>query len=368
MYLPIDPTPEQVAQIEAAILKEYEQVFNQEDGLRTMTGPDMIIQMREDAAPYHVNGARLIPFGVRAEIKNKLDHYVAKGIIVPVTDASEWAAPLVVIQDAKSGKIRLCVDHTRLNKFVLRPNHPTRTPRDAVVEVDSECQFYTSFDAANGYYQIPLHPSSQQLTTFMTPWGRYKFLRASMGLSCSGDEYNRRADAVFSAISNTLRVVDDLLRFDRTFPEHVAGVCDVLQAARDAGITFSKEKFRFARDHLSWVGYEIKKGGVTIEEAKLKALSQFSRPTNISELRSFMGLVEQLAGFSTAEAKGPLRPLLSSRNAYIWTSDHDWAFEAVKAALLSPPVVVHFDPNRETTLQVDAIPQKWYGLRLIAET
>ena len=81
-----------------------------------------------------------------------------------------------------------------------------------------------------------------------------------------------------------------------------------------------------------------------------------------------MGLVEQLAGFSTAEAKGPLRPLLSSRNAYIWTSDHDWAFEAVKAALLSPPVVVHFDPNRETTLQVDAIPQKWYGLRLIAET
>ena len=367
MYLPLDPTPEQVAHIEAAILTEYEQVFNQEDGLRTMTGPDMIIQMREDAVPYHVNGARPILFGVRAEVKNKLDNYVAKGIIVPVTDASEWAAPLVVIQDAKSRKIRLCVDHTRLNKFVLRPNHPTRTPRDAVAGVDSECQFYTSFDAANGYYQIPLHPSSQHLTTFMTPWGRYKFLRASMGLSCSGDEYNRRADAVFSAIPNTVRVVDDWLRFDRTFPEHVAGVCDVLQAAQDAGITFSKEKFRFARDHLSWVGYKIKKGGVTIEEAKLKALSQFPRPTNISELRSFMGLVEQLAGFSTAvaEAKGPLRPLLSSRNAYIWTSDHDRAFEAVKAALISPPVVVHFDPNRETTLQVDASRKNCMGYALL---
>ena len=130
---------------------------------------------------------------------------------------------------------------------------------------------------------------------------------------------NRRADAVFSAIPNTVHVVDDLLRLDRTFPEHVAGVCDVLQLARDAGITFSKEKFRFARNHLSWVGYEIKKGGVTIEEAKFKVLSQFPRPTNISELRSFMGLVEQLAGFSTAvaEAKGPLRSLLSPRDAYI---------------------------------------------------
>jgi hypothetical protein len=69
-------------------------------------------------------------------------------------------------QKCQVRKIRLCVDHTRLNKFILRPTHPTRTPRDAVAEIDSECRFYTIFDAANGYYQIPLHPSCQHLTTF----------------------------------------------------------------------------------------------------------------------------------------------------------------------------------------------------------
>ncbi len=64
---------------------------------------------------------------------------------------------------------------------------------------------------------------------------------------------------------------------------------------------------------------------------KLKALSQFPGPTNISELKSFMGLVEQSAGFSTevAGAKEPLRPLLSTRNPYVWTPDHDRAFAAV---------------------------------------
>ena len=69
-----------------------------------------------------------------------------------------------------------------------------------------------------------------------------------------------------------------------------------------------------------------------------------------------MGLVEQLAGFSAdvAAAKGPLRPLLSSRNSYTWTADHEMAFEAVKAALLAPPILAHFDPSRETSLQVDA--------------
>jgi hypothetical protein len=254
-----------------------------------------------------------------------------------------------------------------MQKFALRPTHPTRTPRDAVAEVDSECQFFTSFDAANGYYQIPFHPSSQHLTTFMTPWGRYKFLRASMGLCCSEDEYNRRADVAFAALSNTVRVVDDLLRFDRNFPAHVTGVCAVLQAARSAGITFSFEKFQFAQSRISWVGYDIQYGGITIEEEKLKALSHFPKPTNVSELRSFMGLVEQLAGFSTevAAAKSPLRPLLSTRNPFIWTEDHDQAFVAVKLALISPPVLVHFDPMQETVIQVDASRKHGMGYALL---
>lgn len=100
----------------------------------------------------------------------------------------------------------------------------------------------------------------------------------------------------------------------------------------------------FARDHLAWAGYEIRHGGLTIGEAKFKALSQFPRPTNISELTSFMGLVEQLAGFSSEVAAAKLRPLLSTRNPYVWTLDHKQAFDAVNLALISRPVVVHFDP------------------------
>lgn len=107
--------------------------------------------------------------------------------------------------------------------------------------------------------------------------------------------------------------MDDLLRFDNSFPEHVAGVCTVLSAARKSGITFSLKKFQFARTQLQWVGFQIQPGGVSVDPEKLRAISDFPKPTNITELR--MGLVEQLAGFSTevATAKAPLRPLLSSR-------------------------------------------------------
>lgn len=91
-----------------------------------------------------------------------------------------------------------------------------------------------------------------------------------------------------------------------------------------------------------------------VDPGKLRDISDFPRPTNITELRSFMGLVEQLAGFSTlvAASKAPLRLLLSVRTPL--DADHDAAFSAVKQALLPPPILAQFDPSCETSLQVDA--------------
>jgi hypothetical protein len=77
----------------------------------------------------------------------------------------------------------------------------------------------------------------------------------------------------------------------------VKGVRAVLTAARNAGITLSPKKFKFARQTVQWAGYQIQQGGIAVDPEKLKAISEFPRPTNITELRSFMGLVEQLAGF-----------------------------------------------------------------------
>jgi putative transposase len=239
---------------------------------------------------------------------------------------------------------------------VRRPTHPTCTPRDAITEISGDAQFFTTFDEANRFFQIPLHPSSQHLTIFMTSWGRCKFLRASMGLCSFSDEYNRRADRAFQDVKNSVRVVDDLLRFDSSFLEHVTGVCAVLSVASSAGITFSIKKFHFARSQIQWVGFQIQQGGISADPDKLRAISDFPQPTNITELRSFMGLVEQLAGFSTdvVSAKGPLRPFLSTRTPFVWMADRDSAFSAVKKAFVAPPILAHFDPALETSLQVDA--------------
>ena len=129
------------------------------------------------------------------------------------------------------------MDLTKLNRFVRRPAHPVRTPRDAVAEIDGSAKWFSALDASDGYFQIALQPSCQHLTTFATPWGRYRFLRAPQGLNCSGDEYNRRQDTAFAGQQQLVRVVDDLLSYHRTFADHVTGLCGVLTAARKARIT-----------------------------------------------------------------------------------------------------------------------------------
>lgn len=123
-------------------------------------------------------------------VKGLLDALVANEVVAPVSEPSEWVSPLVVIIN-KKGKLRLCVDQTRLNCFVLQPKHLTRTSSDAMAGIDSESRFFTSFDATYRYFQIPLHPSSQHLTTFMTPCDDSNFLRhqwasAAPGMSAIG--------------------------------------------------------------------------------------------------------------------------------------------------------------------------------------
>ena len=303
----------------------------------------MKIELVEGAVPFAVHRPRPIPFVQRDAVKVALDSMVADNIIVPVTGSSDWGHPMVEKAD---GLPRICVDLTRLNKFVKRPVYPPRSPKDAVACISGKAQFFTTVDAVQGYHQVPLHEDSQHLTTFVTPWGRFKFLRGTMGLNATGDEYNRRSDEAVGDLPNTVKVVDDLLVYEETFEEHVERVRNMLQRCRELEITLSSgRKFSFARERVAWAGYVIGPGEISPDPAKLEAITKFPAPTNITEMRRFMGMVEQMAEFSPhiSAAATPLRPLLSPSNPFIWNADHEEAFEAVKKTMVDPPSLRQFD-------------------------
>ena len=80
-----------------------------------------------------------------------------------------------------------------------------------------------------------------------------------------------------------------------------------------------------------------------------------------------MGLINQFRQFSQAVTKGSylLKPLLSTRNQYIWLSEHQKAFEELKLELAKPTCLAHFDPKLETRLETDASRKKGFGYALL---
>ena len=129
----------------------------------------------------------------------------------------------------------------------------------------------------------------------------------------------------------------------------------LLKRCDDYNITLNPAKCQFAEEKVDFCGFTVSSDGYTVDDKKLRVVKDFPQPSNITDLRSFLGLVNQLGSFSTeiATAAEPLRQLLKPRNAWLWTLAHTAAFE-VKEALMSPPILDYYNPTRRTVLETDA--------------
>ena len=108
-----------------------------------------------------------------------------------------------------NGGIRACEVLTRLNKYVRRPVHPLLSTRDAISGISGSSSFITKANAIRGIWQVKLDEASRKLTTFITQWCRFMFLRPPIGCVSTGDEYNIRADAAFTGLDHFTKFVDD---------------------------------------------------------------------------------------------------------------------------------------------------------------
>ena len=211
----------------------------------------MKIFLRENAEPFVLSSPRQIPFSYRNLVKDKLHKQVKAGVIAPVTKPSDWVHPLVVVPKSNGG-IRLCVDFQKLNQHVRRLYYPTKAPSEAVSNIHPSSKYFTTFDAKNGYWQVPLEKESQLLITFITPYGRYKFLRAPMGTNLFQDEYCSRGDTAIQGIECVEKVVDDILNHNSSAQEHLSNVVEVLDRCRKHKITLNPKKFNFMRPSIEY--------------------------------------------------------------------------------------------------------------------
>lgn len=347
------------------LLCEFSDVFNS-TRLPPMHSEPMMIRLKADARPFRVNAPRSIPHAYRDQVKQQIDEMVEKSIIEPVTEPSEWCHPIVVVPKKGSNEKRLVVDLTKLNKQVLRPVHPGRTIRDTISNID-EAQYFTTLDARHGYWQVPLKEECRHLTTFITPWGRFRYMRNPQGFIAAGDEFNQRMDVAFTNIGNFGKVVDDCLLHDKKFDTHLERTRKVLKQAREHGITFSAKKFEFAKSEVYFCGYVIGQNGWRIDDDKVKAIREFRTPKNRTDLRSFLGLANQFTEFTPrlAACAQPLRDLLKKTTEFVWLTDHEQAMSDVKNTLLETPALSYFRFGCPLRIEADASRTNGLGFALL---
>lgn len=363
----VDDAPVEMSRQDSSfpdIPAEFPTVF---DGhIRVMPGEEFKIHLKEDAVPFSVSSPRRVALSLREPLKEELQKLVAEGIITPVTEPTEWCAPIVV-EPKKDGGIRLCVDLSHLNKFVRTEQYQSPTPLEEVASITaSEARWFTVFDAAKGYHQCPLHKDSVLKTTFITPFGRYAFLRAPYGVSSISDHYNRRMDEAFSGLAGFKKIVDDVVIYSRTREDHIRDVRTFMKRCEEKGISLNRKKLQLAQTSVKFAGFILSREGYKPDPQLTSAISLFPTPQNVSDLRSFFGLVNQVASFvdDVSELLMPLRSLLSSKNEFVWEERHERAFSAAKVALTSVPTMAYFDPRRPTTLSTDASRLKGLGFVL----
>ena len=164
-------------------------------------------------------------------------------------------------------------------------------------------------------------------------------------LSSIAEHYNCRMAEAFEGLSGFRRVVDDVVIFDKDKVSHVEHVRQFIQQCNDRKIALNKDKWKYCQSKVTFAGFTLSSEGYQVDAAITEAISEFPTPSDHTELRSFCGLVNQLASGTNriAELMSPLRPLLSTKNEFVWSADHALAFSKVKEQLVTSPVLAFFD-------------------------
>ena len=337
------------------IRKQFSSVFQ---GLGNL-GEEFEIHIKPDAAPHSFFSPRHVPLSLRPKVKDELECMEKLGVIAKVDQPTPWCAGMVVVPK-KEGAIRICVDLKPLNEDVLREVHPLPKVDETLAQL-SGATVFSKLDANSGFWQIPLAEKLQLLTTFIAPFGRYCFHKMPFGIFSAPEHFQKRMTQMLPGLDGILCLMDDVLVFGKDRTEHDERLTQVLRKVAATGVTLNPQKCEFGKEQLKFLGHIIDREGIRADPDKVTAITEMKPPTNVLELRRFMGMANQLGKFSSslADLTQPLRQLLSKKSSWIWGPDQAQVFAKVKEELSKPRVLHLYNPQAPTKVSADA---SLYGL------
>ena len=258
------------------------------------------------------------------------------------------------VAEKKSG-IRICINPRPLNDVLKREHYKLPVLEDVLPGLTSACKFLVC-DLKSGYLHCKLDYESSLLTTFPTPFGRFRWLRLPFGLKVSSEIFQKKVHQALEGLEGVRCIADDVIIWGRTEDEPDERVRLFLLRCCEIGISMNKEKCRFGLHEIPFMGHVISNTGLKPDTSKVEAVLKMEPPTDKAGLERLRGTVNYLSKFvpKLSEVTRPINDLTRPDTEWTWDSAQDKALEEVKHLLTQAPVLAYFDPTKELSIQCDA--------------
>ncbi|UYV63472.1 K02A2.6-like, partial [Cordylochernes scorpioides] len=310
----------------------------------------------------HLSRARSLPFSLKKKVETEIDCMVNEGILQPIEYAN-WAAPIVPVLK-KDRSLRICGDfRCTANKAIELDKYPLPSIGEIFSKLSGNTVF-SSLDLSRAYLQVRLSEEAKRVVNINTTKGLFAFKRLPYGVAVAPNKFQREMDNLFADMSGVACYIDDILVAGKDHRDHEQKLELIFKRLQEKGLRLNKDKCKFAVNAVEYLGFKIDKKGLHPISSKIEAVVEAPEPTNVSQLRSFIGLLMYYSRFirNIADILAPFYQLLKKNSKWNWTSEHRILFAKCKALLTNESVLAHYDATRELVLACDA---SSYGLGVV---
>lgn len=334
------------------VLRQYDKNFAFHGEIGDCAVMSHKIEVTEDrtihSAPYRQS------FNLRETVAKQIEEWLELGVIRP--SRSAWSSPVVVVPK-KDGGSRLCIDYRKVNAITKRDVYPLPNFEDLFAALNG-AKYFSSLDLNQGYLQVRMDSESIPKTAFVTQEGLYEFLRMPFGLTNAPATFQRCMDSVLGGLKwkKCLVYLDDVIVFGKNLKEHNRNLMEVMERLTEAQMTIKPSKCAFAMAELKFLGHIISREGIHMDPAKVSAIKCLPKPTNATEVRSFIGAASYYRRFvdNFGKLAEPITRLTKQKAEFKWGDEQEKAFNLLKEKLSTEPVLCHYDPNLPMELRTDA--------------
>ena len=355
------------------LCKEFEDIFSKDS---TDIGKTSLITMDIDTgdSPPVCQKPYNLPLKHREWVQKELETLERAGVIV--RSISPWASPIVIVpkktEPGEPPRRRLCVDYRVINSLLpeVQKAHSkakgvlTLVPLPQIDHIYARLtgsKIFSTFDLRSGYHHMALSLEARAKSAFVTPMDKFEFTRCPFGLSQAPAYFQRLINKVIKGLPFAFGYLDDVLIHSPDIETHLQHIRIFFQRLREADLKLKNSKCNYFKTHVQYLGHLGSGKGIRPLPEKLDSIKKMPAPTTPKEIKQFLGLVGYYRKFIPrfADIARPMTNLTKQDIPFQWTVQCQAAFELLKEAIITSPILKYPDPNKGYTLFTGASKYAW---------